>query len=49
MLTKFNIDVEALSKAETWKEFDEMFTTKMNTSFKTTTDYYLAASCLPKL
>lgn len=49
MSTKFNIDFEALGKVETWREWDEIYTKKAFPEYKTTADYYYAASSLSQI
>jgi predicted alpha/beta-fold hydrolase len=46
METKFNISFEDLKNTESWGEFDNKFTLRVRSQFKTVADYYHAASCL---
>lgn len=46
MVKKFKLDVEKLSKVETWREFDEEFTIKIHPQFPNAAAYYHASSCL---
>ena len=49
MLKKFDLDIERVRKAESWRELDEAFTIKVQTKFKCAAAYYNASSCLMKL
>ena len=46
MIAHFNLNMDAISKAETWRELDEQFTIKIHPQFKSVINYYNAASCL---
>jgi uncharacterized protein len=49
MIKIFDIDIERVRKAESWREIDEAFTIKVHTQFKCAAAYYNASSCLMKL
>jgi uncharacterized protein len=40
------LDTEALTKVETWREFDELYTIKVQSKYKSAIKYYNTASCL---
>ena len=46
MEKKFNFNFKDLNNAESWGEFDSIFTLKIRPNFKTVAEYYYAASCL---
>lgn len=46
MVTKFGLDLKKLGEVDSWRDFDEWFTIKVNPEFKSAAQYYNAASCL---
>ena len=46
MIKVFDLDMEKLMAAKTWRDFDEEWTIKVQTQFKCAAAYYNAASCL---
>ena len=46
MYKHFDLDMDRIAKAETWREYDEQFTIKVHRHFKSAIQYYNACSCL---
>ena len=49
MRQRYNLNFEEIQRAKSWKEWDEAYTMKIFTAYKSLGDYYLAASSLPKV
>ena len=46
MVAHFNLDMESISRCQTWRDLDEAFTIKVHPQFKSVIGYYNASSCL---
>jgi predicted alpha/beta-fold hydrolase len=49
METKFSLDFDRLNQIQTWRDFDDQFTIKVNPHFKSAIAYHNAASSLNSL
>ena len=48
-MTTYDLDIEALKKVKTWREWDAKFTAKVTPGFKTAKHHYSQASCSDQL
>lgn len=46
MIAYYNLDMEKVSRCQTWRDLDENFTSKVHPQFRSVIEYYNASSCL---
>lgn len=46
MYSHYDLDMEKVAKVGSWREYDENFTIKVHSHFKSVIQYYNACSCL---
>jgi predicted alpha/beta-fold hydrolase len=46
MVNKYDLNLDKIRQAQTWRELDEEYTIKVHKNFKSASAYYNASSCL---